>query len=100
MEVRGTAFLSVEDLKLRAHLGAAVVDMLRAQGALEGPCGKQPGEPVFDDGVASIEGYSLNESKDSFRRSQNPNVSETALLAACGGIVKMLWTSPFGTLGL
>jgi len=36
VEARETAFLSVEDLKLRGHLGGAVVDMLRAQGALEG----------------------------------------------------------------
>ena len=36
VEARTTEFLSVEDLRLRAHLGVAVVDMLRAQGALEG----------------------------------------------------------------
>jgi len=36
VEARETVFLSVEDLKLRGHLGLAVVDMLRAQGALEG----------------------------------------------------------------
>ncbi|NLI21209.1 MAG: PolC-type DNA polymerase III [Clostridiales bacterium] len=36
LEARDTPFLSVEDLKLRAHLGVAAVDMLRAQGALEG----------------------------------------------------------------
>ncbi len=35
VEARVTPFLSVEDLKLRAHLGAGVTDMLRAQGALE-----------------------------------------------------------------
>ena len=29
-------FLSVEDLRIRAHLGASTLDMLRQQGALEG----------------------------------------------------------------
>ncbi len=36
VQARGTAFLSVEDLRVRAHLGTSVTDMLRAQGALEG----------------------------------------------------------------
>ena len=36
VEARTETFLSVEDLKLRAHLGAAVLEMLRGQGALEG----------------------------------------------------------------
>ena len=35
VEARETPFLSVEDLRLRAHIGAGVTDMLRAQGALE-----------------------------------------------------------------
>jgi len=36
VEARGTEFLSVEDLRLRAHLGTSITDMLRTQGALEG----------------------------------------------------------------
>ena len=36
LEARNTPFLSVEDLRMRAHLGASITDMLRAQGALEG----------------------------------------------------------------
>jgi DNA polymerase-3 subunit alpha (Gram-positive type) len=36
LEARSTPFLSVEDLRMRAHLGASITDMLRAQGALEG----------------------------------------------------------------
>ena len=36
VEARATPFLSVEDLRLRARLGTAAIDALRAQGALEG----------------------------------------------------------------
>ncbi len=36
LEARATPFLSVEDLRARARLGTAVVDMLRSQGALDG----------------------------------------------------------------
>lgn len=33
---RSDPFLSVEDVRVRAHVGVSVIDMLRAQGALEG----------------------------------------------------------------
>ena len=36
LEARGTAFLSVEDLKGRGKVGGAAVELLKAQGALEG----------------------------------------------------------------
>lgn len=36
VEARGTVFLSVEDLKGRGKVGVAVVELLKAQGALEG----------------------------------------------------------------
>ncbi|MEA4999389.1 MAG: PolC-type DNA polymerase III [Candidatus Limiplasma sp.] len=36
IEARGTPFLSVEDLKMRAKIGLAAVEQLKAQGALEG----------------------------------------------------------------
>ncbi|MCE5343793.1 MAG: PolC-type DNA polymerase III [Eubacteriales bacterium] len=36
LQTRATPYLSVEDLRLRAHLGSGVTDMLRAQGALQG----------------------------------------------------------------
>ena len=36
IEARGTAFLSVEDLKGRGKIGVAAVEQLKGQGALEG----------------------------------------------------------------
>ncbi len=36
LQTRATPYLSVEDLRLRAHVGGGVTDMLRAQGALQG----------------------------------------------------------------